>query len=387
MKHIERTRKFEVLAYLMIWLLVFITSTLTNSAEDVNTKGIFDWSTLLDTLKYFLPYFILFWIHDILIAPLLLKKNNKKIYAVCLISMLVIFTIIQCASRPYDIIKPDRAPMRMEMAGNDRPPLPKGMEKGNNIPPLPDHIRDGKPDRPPHNNLPIKPMEYINLLMAAMMCGLNIAVKLYFRAQKDENALKELESQNLRKELEYLKYQINPHFFMNTLNNIHALIDISPEKAKKTIIELSKLMRYVLYEGAEVTVPLTHDIEFVKHYITLMELRYTDKVDIRTSIPEQLPDVKVPPMLLITFVENAFKHGISYRKSSFIHISIDVEDDNLVFHCANSRAAEQTGNSGGIGLVNAEKRLRLIYADRYSLKIDRQENIFDVLLKIPLYYG
>ena len=118
-----------------------------------------------------------------------------------------------------------------------------------------------------------------------------------------------LEKENLNQQLEYLKYQINPHFFMNTLNNIHALVDIDPEKAKTTIVELSKMMRYLLYEGNNSLIPLHREVEFLRNYITLMKLRYTDKVKIDTDIPVSLPDRRLPPLLLITFVENAFKHG------------------------------------------------------------------------------
>lgn len=132
--------------------------------------------------------------------------------------------------------------------------------------------------------------------------------------------LKELEHQHLESELKYLKYQLNPHFFMNTLNNIHALVDIDSEKAKKTIIELSKLMRYVLYEANKSQISLKYEIQFLENYIALMKLRYTEHLDIQTEFPLIVPHVQIPPLLFISLLENAFKHGVSYRESSYIHV-------------------------------------------------------------------
>lgn len=112
---------------------------------------------------------------------------------------------------------------------------------------------------------------------------------------------------------------------MNTLNNIHALVDIDPEKAKDTILELSKMMRFVLYEGDKKGVPITREFDFIRNYVTLMKLRYTDKVEVKVELPAEVPDYELPPLMLITFIENAFKHGISYQHASFIHVKAGIE--------------------------------------------------------------
>ena len=116
---------------------------------------------------------------------------------------------------------------------------------------------------------------------------------------RDEEALKELEHQHLQSELQYLKYQINPHFFMNTLNNIHALVDMDAGKAKRTIVELSKLMRYVLYEASNRTILLSREIQFLDNYIALMKLRYTGRVRIECCMPDEVPEVQIPPLLFL----------------------------------------------------------------------------------------
>lgn len=143
------------------------------------------------------------------------------------------------------------------------------------------------------------------LIVLILMMGMNIGIKFYFKSRHDDKQLMVLEKENLEQQLEYLKYQINPHFFMNTLNNIHALVDIDPEKAKDTILELSKMMRFVLYEGDKKGVPITREFDFIRNYVTLMKLRYTDKVEVKVELPAEVPDYELPPLMLITFIENA----------------------------------------------------------------------------------
>ena len=213
---------------------------------------------------------------------------------------------------------------------------------------------------------------------------MNLGVKLYFRQRRDQKQLALLEKQNLEQQLEYLKYQINPHFLMNTLNNIHALVDFDPEKAKSTILELSKMMRFVLYEGNKKGVPLDREIAFMQNYITLMKLRYTDKVRITVKVPESIPNNEVPPLMFITFIENAFKHGVSYRQDSFIDIEISINDGHLIFCCSNSRIPKEEDKHGGVGLANVKQRLDLIYKDRYKLDINDEPSHYTVKLNIPL---
>ena len=213
---------------------------------------------------------------------------------------------------------------------------------------------------------------------------MNLGVKFYFKTRDDQKKLLRLEKENLEQQLEYLKYQINPHFFMNTLNNIHALVDIDAEKAKSTILELSKMMRFILYEGDKQGVPLTREFDFIRNYITLMELRYTDKVQIRVNLPQQAPDRLIPPLMLITFLENAFKHGISYQHPSFIDIMVDVQDDRLHFTCNNSKAEKSNQEKGGVGLTNVRQRLKLLYDNNYTLHIQDNPDTYQVQLTIPL---
>jgi LytS/YehU family sensor histidine kinase len=156
-------------------------------------------------------------------------------------------------------------------------------------------------------------------------------------------------------------------------------VDINPEMAKSTILELSKLMRYVLYEGAKTLVPLQKDINFLRNYINLMKLRYTDKVKIDIDIQENIPDKSIPPMLLITFVENAFKHGICAEGG---HISIRFDaypEKGIIKNCirnSNHPRENRDTNGHGAGLTLTQRRLELLYPDKYEWEkgVDQKTN-------------
>ena len=242
----------------------------------------------------------------------------------------------------------------------------------------------------PHDKFEHRPPVFIGqhdilaFVVLILMFGANLGIKYYFRSRNDQKRLEELERQNLEQQLEYLRYQINPHFFMNTLNNIHALVDIDPAKAQETIVELSKMMRFVLYEGDKRGVSLVRELEFIRTYLKLMQLRYTDQVKITQDLPAEVPDKNIPPLLLITFVENAFKHGVSYQQDSFIELKAAVENDRLIFSCRNSKAVTPNEEKGGVGLTNVRKRLDLLFNEDYSLDIQDEADTYTVKLNIPL---
>jgi LytS/YehU family sensor histidine kinase len=160
-------------------------------------------------------------------------------------------------------------------------------------------------------------------------------------------------------------------------------VDIDPEQAKASIEEFSKLMRHVLYEGDRPTIPLVKEMEFLRHYVSLMKLRYADTVRIDLSLPEKDEGAEIPPLMLASFVENAFKHGISYEKPSFVHVTVSVEDGKIVFRCANSRQDSAQTAQHGVGLANVRGRLDLLYGDRYTLHFDQSGDVYDVLLLLP----
>ena len=172
---------------------------------------------------------------------------------------------------------------------------------------------------------------------------------------------------------------------MNTLNNIHALIDIDADSAKRGIVELSGMMRHVVYESTAERIPLSKDVEFLQNYIELMRIRYCQDIEIKFNYPNPMPlTLTVPPLVLIVFVENAFKHGIARKKHSYIHIDIAIEDDSVVARFENSLFQNSSSKGGGVGLDNVSRRLEHIYGDRYTLDIVKSSDSYCVTLKVPI---
>lgn len=231
--------------------------------------------------------------------------------------------------------------------------------------------------------------ELLSFLVMALLFGLNIGVKYFFKSEDEHKHILELERKSLEQQVKYLKYQINPHFFMNTLNNIHALIDINPEQAQYTVLVLSRMMRYVLYDGERQLIPLRKELDFIQSYVELMRIRYTEHVSIAYHTEEDLPDCMVPPLLLITFVENAFKHGVSSASESFIHIhvSYDEEAQRVCLDCANSISPHHSTqeSTGGVGLKNAIERMQLIYGKNYDYVVDVRADSYVMHLAFPKY--
>ena len=225
-----------------------------------------------------------------------------------------------------------------------------------------------------------------NMIATALMFGANNLVCIFYRNMQRDEDNERLAREKVEAEMYYLKYQINPHFLMNTLNNIHALIDIDANSAKRGLIELSDMMRHVVYESSADTIPLGEDIKFIENYIELMRVRYPQQIDIRFNYPQTIPTgLTIPPLVLIVFVENAFKHGVGRRRDSFIHIDIAIDNDTLTAIFCNS-VHPKTDNKKGIGLENVSRRLEHIFGNNHSLDIDQTAERYCVTLKIPINY-
>ena len=211
------------------------------------------------------------------------------------------------------------------------------------------------------------------LFMILLVLGISTSIALLQKWQTDANLRLALEQAKTTSELSFLKAQINPHFFFNTLNNIYALTLLDVETAREALHRLSRMMRYVLYETQSGTTLLSKELSFVSDYIQLMQLRLTDKVTVTLKSPEPLHDQPIAPMLLLPFVENAFKHGVSAMHPSRIHIAIQQQQNKLLLDVHNTVFIEkapslETGN--GIGLTNTRRRLDLLYPDHYALQIN-----------------
>ncbi len=220
------------------------------------------------------------------------------------------------------------------------------------------------------------------VITIALDMGLRIAVKWIIAEQKQAAINRE----RIMAQLLNLQSQVSPHFFMNTLNNIHALVDIDSQRAKQTIIELSSLMDYLLYESAnKERVLLQRELDFIGSYIHLMRLRFSQQVRVLFSYDKSVPMVDIPPLLFLNFIENAFKYGVDCDKESIIKIHFRFTPTSIEMTTMNNNHSEAVRSERrGLGISNSRKRLDLLYGDRYTLAISDKERIYCVDLKIPL---
>ncbi len=379
----------EHIIYSAIWAMLYASPVINIYTRMAgNPRITFSWNEILHAWEYTSTWLVMFAIHNFLLLPLLLRKRKTGTY-LCL-SFLILLTgmFITYLNRP---MHKNRYKTRMEAeweADSLAYERVAAVRLGDGRYCSPQNPMRRKPlDFQPIDPLPmLGPGELVAFFGGLLLMGMNLGVKLYFMSQRDRERQKIIDQRNLEQQMEYLKYQVNPHFFMNTLNNIHALVDIDPERAKTTIVELSKMMRHILYEGSKKLIPLMREMEFLNLYVQLMRLRYTRKVHINVDVPPQLPELKLPPLMLIIFVENAFKHGISYREESFIDIKLRVENKRLLFSCCNSKPTQvqRTNEKGGMGLQNVRQRLELLYDDDYTLDISDDEKTYEVKLDIPM---
>ena len=397
----------EHIIYTSIWLLLYLSPLASLYMRMSSNPNIaFSWHEILNAWAFNTVWLVLMLIHNFLLLPILILKRRTWQYLMLASALLISCTFASFLIRPAGPRFDDKD-KRMEMSDTNyyicgesdschAPGLCQKMEHDPKEDMCRKPIHGGKPfPRPRYNPDELRPISPVPMLGPGeavaffgglMLMGMNLGVKLYFMSQRDRERQKIIDQRNLEQQMEYLKYQVNPHFFMNTLNNIHALVDIDPERAKTTIVELSKMMRHILYEGSKKLIPLTREVEFLNLYVQLMRLRYTRKVHINVDVPPQLPELKLPPLMLIIFVENAFKHGISYREESFIDIKLRVENKRLLFSCCNSKPTQvqRTNEKGGMGLQNVRQRLELLYDDDYTLDINDGEKTYEVKLDIPM---
>ena len=195
-----------------------------------------------------------------------------------------------------------------------------------------------------------------------------------------------IEKQSLKSELTLLKYQINPHFLFNTLNNIDSLIQEDSQKSSLALNRLSELMRYMLYDSEQDKVPLSKEIGYIQNYISLQKLRIINEQNIDFEVLGDAENISIAPMIFISFVENAFKHSSLKSEKTKISIKFSVSNNLVKFFCTNTLSAKmiEKDESSGIGLNLIKKRLELIYPNNYQLDIDESDNNFSVSLKIKL---
>lgn len=219
------------------------------------------------------------------------------------------------------------------------------------------------------------------------MVFLSLGLRVLERQSKFEKKQEHLEKEKLNAELALLKNQISPHFFFNTLNNIYSLSTSNPKDSGAAILKLSRMMRYLVYDSEDGDTKLSNELELMANYIDLMKLRLEENYNLRVKFPDEYKDFRIPPLLFIPFIENAFKHGVSFSEDSFIDISMDISDNTIIFRTFNSISGspgKTSLESSGIGLNNVRKRLDLLFPGKHDLQLNKTASTFEVLLKIQV---
>ena len=331
--------------YTLVWAAIFLIPFM--NAQLMSEHAV-NFNYVIISWGKIAPYFVIFVVNNNILAPRLLLRNRYWLYIISL--LLMVFSMFG-AIEIFD-------------------------------------FRYWQSDVMLRNKASLTDLEwYWNVLIGVLMAGANLMIKLYYRSIDTERRMALLEKQNIETQMKYLMYQINPHFLMNTLNNIHAMIDFDSDMAKQSVMELSHMLRHVLYDSGEEYTTLDKEVEFLHSYIELMRIRVDDDVEIKLNAPDtnRCRHIKMPPLLLIVLVENAFKHGISYNAKSFITVNISVDADELSCVVANSRHDAHTSSHSGIGLNNITKRLDILFGDSYTLSTDESDkSVYIVELVIPI---
>jgi len=368
----DRFKRTEFLVYGLIWLTVYLVPFFHDRVFDavVWTKLWADWVIVTG-------FMLMFFLNIYVLVPLLFFKKRYLIYAAStlLIAAALVFSTLDLSQK---VNPPKAAEMPPMEIGPDMPP----MELGHGMP----ATVGFKPTSNQVGNSPLwNFLEFF--LISILILAASTSYKLFLRWINEERKNESLENERLKSELTLLRLQVSPHFLMNTLNNIYALIVVDQERAGDAVIRLSTLMRYLLYDTRAGKTTLPKELEFIESYFMLMKLRYPKNVDLQFERPETIPDIPIPAMLFISFLENAFKHGVSYENKSFVHFKMDIQNSRLNCFIQNSvhpGRIRSNDRYSGIGLTNIKHSLNLLYPNQYVLDIQNEETSFTVSLSIPI---
>lgn len=412
-----KKRTVEYIIYFLFWGVLLLSPFLGGILD--GSDYTVEWGEILTFWGYLLPAIIIFFVNNNLLMPLLLygKKGRRSLlYMLCVVvacCLVYIFSPLEPHGKggPPDKHRHVHDMGQRPRGGEPHGPVGTGHDGAplgprESVSPFYSEYNSGVhprvsepavyeiPHFPPERHdrkllFTISHPKNVQVLIVVFVIVFNVCVRLFFFTLRRDENYKELEKARLKAELDYLKFQVNPHFFMNSLNNIHALVDIDKEKAQKAIVELSKMMRHLLYGASELFVPLEKELTFLNSYIDLMRLRYTGKVKLNISFPKETNGVNIPPLLLLQFVENAFKHGVTYKQETIIDVSLDIDREKatMLFACSNTYVKGTQSSvvceKGGIGVENARKRLELIFGEKASMNVLDNGEVYKVVLKIP----
>ncbi|MFI3277923.1 MAG: histidine kinase [Rikenellaceae bacterium] len=368
----------EYTAIILLWTLVVVFPLLFMDDINQNWRGVYVlWSEC--TVVGFA-----FLVNRFILMPRLFFSRR---YIAYISSLIALFTILGVFVLHYDGVNVILSIFGYggDVAGDIAPPIMSAPP-----PSMPPHAIHPTvaPHAAAHHAVTVIPPTISVLILSVIVIALDMGLSIAFKWIISEHKQAEINKERISAQLSNLQSQVSPHFFMNTLNNIHALVDIDSKRAKQTIIELSNLMDYLLYESSsQECVLLQKELLFIRNYINLMRLRYSKQVKIEFSHSDNIPPVKIPSLLFLNFIENAFKYGVDYEQDSFIKIHFEFDHTSIRMTASNSNhSSSVNGNRHGLGISNSRKRLNLLYDNEYTLDITDIDRVYFVDLKIPIAY-
>jgi hypothetical protein len=383
-----KIKVYTFLLHLAAWLLFMALPLLFLNDRGQNSNNLL----LLSQPYYWLfgaTYITLFYLNTLLLIPAILLKKRYWVYACTLVVLLGLINLFE----PYDklLMSSEGAfhnfsHHRLPLGMNDermthRPPLTPDF---NSRPPFGEHHNDkefGLRLGPPRG----RHFDSISLFLFLMIIGISTAMRIIKQWQLTEKRAIQAEADKTSTELSFLKAQINPHFLFNTLNNIYTLAIMNDEHTAESILKLSNIMRYVTDEVTADFVLLENDINCIKDYIELQKLRLGDSTTVNYMLNGIAEGKTISPLLLMSFVENAFKHGVSKNTPSVIDITISILPQSVRLLCKNQIFNHQKEMPRtGVGVENTKHRLKHLYPNRHTLTINEQDDIYTVDLHIQM---
>ena len=390
-----RVRTYQVITHVAGWLLFMAFPLFFINRGGQNDIGF----QLLQAPYYWLfcfTYIALFYINAYLLIPILFLKKKYVLYGAILLLLFAGVYFLQ----PYDKLLrgteinrnfpniPGHSPMADRLSGHYiTPPPPRGGPGHNDDQDHRPPFERGQPppDGPPRFGPGPGPntmhFDSTSLFIFVMITALGTATKTIQQWQMTEQRATQAEADKASAELSFLKAQINPHFLFNTLNNIYTLAVMKDDNAPDSIMKLSNIMRYVTDDATEDFVPLENEIGCINDYIELQRLRLGEKTTVHLDISGETDERVIAPLILMTFIENVFKYGISKNKASVITIKIAVNEKSISFFCQNNLFPQKEEKQRtGIGLTNTRQRLAYLYPEKYLLSINTENDLYTVKL-------
>ena len=341
-----------IILHILCWLIVIliILSTFYNKFNYFPVDDFFYYRLFLNIAIFYLNYSFL--------IPRLLLNKKIGLYVFVSLAFIVFFIFV------YQNILPS-IPI---MSGFDNQHELLNLENGRNV----------------INSKKLFFLSFIQGIIIFLLFAISLSIKLSIEWYKNEKIKNLIKTQKINAELSFLKTQLNPHFLFNTLNSIYSLANKKSDDTTEAIITLSELMRYMIYETNKEFVTLQHEIDYIKNFISLQNLRLKDSSGVRFNVRGKL-DYNIEPLLLISFIENAFKYGTDYTGKTNINIEIKVEDDILSLKVSNYISLKEKSNlDSGIGIENIKNRLNILYSNSHTLNIEESDKLYRVELLLKL---